>query len=91
VGLTDFVSPGELKRVGDTLWQATEAAGPAVVGLPGGVEGMGLIEGSSLESANVDLANEFVSMINYQRAYQANTKSITTSDEMLKEAINLKR
>ncbi len=91
VGLTNFKSPGELKRMGDTLWAATEAAGVAVVGLPGGTEGMGLIEGGSLESANVDLANEFVNMINYQRAYQANTKAITASDEMLKEAINLKR
>jgi flagellar hook protein FlgE len=91
VGLSNFKSPSELKRVGDTLWQATPEAGLVVIGLPGGVEGMGLIQGAALESANIDLATEFTNMINYQRAYQANTKSITTSDEMLKEAINLKR
>jgi flagellar hook protein FlgE len=91
VGLSNFKSPGELKRVGDTLWEATTASGPAVVGLAGGVEGMGLIEGQSLETANVDLATEFTNMINYQRSYQANSKAITTSDEMLKEALALKR
>ncbi len=91
VTLTNFKSPESLRRYGDNLWAATDAAGAPVLGLPGGIEGMGTIEGGSLEASNVDLAREFVNLINYQRAYQANTKSITTSDEMMKEAINLKR
>ncbi len=90
VTLAGFKNPEGLQRVGNNLWAATAAAGVPVYGLPGGAEGLGTIEAGSLEQANVDLAQEFVNMINYQRAYQANSKSITTSDEMLKTAINLK-
>jgi flagellar hook protein FlgE len=92
VGLTNFKNPGELERKGDNIWMSTDAAGTATTGLPGDTtKGLGTIEGASLEGSNVDLATEFVRMISYQRAYQANSKSISTSDEMLKEAINLKR
>jgi flagellar hook protein FlgE len=90
VSLAGFKNPAGLQRVGHNLWAATAAAGAPVYGLPGGAEGLGTIEAGALEQANVDLAQEFVNMINYQRAYQANSKSITTSDEMLKTAINLK-
>ncbi len=90
VSLAGFKNPEGLQRVGDNLWIATAAAGDVVVALAGGAEGLGTIEAGALEQANVDLAQEFVNMINYQRAYQANSKSITTSDEMLKTAINLK-
>ncbi|MFH1057424.1 MAG: flagellar hook-basal body complex protein [Pseudomonadota bacterium] len=89
--LTGFANAAGLQRKGDNLWAATEAAGEAVLGLAGGTEGLGTIESGFLEQANVDLSKEFVAMINYQRAYQANTKSVSASDEMLKEAINLKR
>jgi len=91
VGLTDFKAPAELRRLSENLWGATEAAGEPVVGQPGDADlAMGEIESGALEASTVDLANEFVKMINYQRAFQANSKSITTSDEMLKTAINLK-
>ncbi|MBI5522951.1 MAG: flagellar hook-basal body complex protein [Desulfarculus sp.] len=91
VTLTAFTSPQELMRWGDNLWMATEAAGPPVLGQAGDEAlGLGTIQGSALENSNVDLAKEMVNLINYQRAYQASTKSITTSDEMLKTAINLK-
>ncbi|MFH1033548.1 MAG: flagellar hook-basal body complex protein [Pseudomonadota bacterium] len=91
VTLTKFTSPEELTRWGDNLWMATAAAGPAVTGQAGDETlGFGTIQGEALETSNVDLASEMVNLINYQRAYQANTKSITTSDEMLKTAINLK-
>jgi len=90
VSLAGFKNPEGLQRVGDNLWIATPAAGQVVVALAGGPEGLGTIEAGALEQANVDLAQEFVNMINYQRAYQANSKSITASDEMLKTAINLK-
>jgi len=89
--LVGFKNAAGLQRKGDNLWAATEAAGEPVLGLAGGVEGLGTIESGALEQANVDLSREFVAMINYQRAYQANTKSVAASDEMLKEAINLKR
>ncbi len=91
VGLTDFIAPGELKRMSDNLWAATDAAGTPRVGQPGDQDaGLGEIESGALENSTVDLATEFVQMINYQRAFQANSKSIITSDEMLKTALNLK-
>jgi len=91
VTLTKFTSPEELKRRGDNLWMATAAAGLPVTGQAGDEAlGFGSIQGGALENSNVDLATEMVNLINYQRAYQASTKSITTSDEMLKTAINLK-
>ena len=56
-----------------------------------GQGGLGKTESGALEQSNVDLANEFVKMINYQRAFQANSKTISTTDQMLAELINLKR
>jgi flagellar hook protein FlgE len=52
---------------------------------------LGRIESGALELSNVDLANEFSNMITAQRAFQANARVITTSDEMLQELVNLKR
>ena len=90
VGLTNFISPGELERYGDNLWAATEAAGDPLVGQPGDTDyALGDIESNALEVSDVDLANEFVNMINYQRAFQASSKSISTSDDMMKTAIDL--
>lgn len=91
VGLTDFRAPGELRRLSENLWGATDAAGTPIEGQPGDEElGLGKLESGALENSTVDLATEFVKMINYQRAFQANSKSITTSDEMMKTALNLK-
>lgn len=56
-----------------------------------GEDGSGRLVQGTLEGSNVDLANEFTEMIIASRAYQANSRSITTSDEMLQELINLKR
>jgi flagellar hook protein FlgE len=56
-----------------------------------GSNGLGKIESKSLELSNVDLANEFANLITTQRAFQANAKIITTSDEMLQDLVNLKR
>ncbi|MGD8562893.1 MAG: flagellar hook-basal body complex protein, partial [Desulfarculaceae bacterium] len=91
VALTDFMSPEELQRWGDTLWAATEAAGEPQVGVAGDEElALGTIESFALETSTVDVAQEMVNLINYQRSFQANGKSISTSDEMLKTAINMK-
>jgi flagellar hook protein FlgE len=91
VALTDFMSPEELQRWGDTLWAATEAAGEPQLGQAGDPElALGTIESFALETSTVDVAQEMVNLINYQRSFQANGKSITTSDEMLKTAINMK-
>ena len=91
VGLTDFMAPAELRRLSNNLWGETVAAGVPIAGQPSDAElGLGEIESGALENSTVDMATEVVKMINYQRAFQANSKSITTSDEMLKTALNLK-
>jgi flagellar hook protein FlgE len=91
VALTNFKSPTELNRIGGTLWQATAAAGLPQVEQPGDKDlAMGKVKAYALENSDVDMSEQFVNMINYQRAFQANSKSITTSDEMLQKAINLK-
>jgi len=92
VALTDFISPEELMRMSENLWEYDQAAGEAVVGQPGDEAlAMGVVNSGFLETSTVDVAEQFVQMINYQRAFQANSKSIITSDDMLKIAINLKR
>jgi flagellar hook protein FlgE len=92
VSLTDFVSPESLRREGDTLWRLTEAAGPPVTGQAGDQDlGLGEVHAGYLESSTVDVARQMVDMINYQRAFQANSKSILTGDQILQTALGLKR
>lgn len=88
--LVDFNNPGGLLRIRDGLYVDTESAGTAVVGLAGTDRGRTITAGA-LESSNVDLATELATMIIAQRGFQANARTITTSDEMLTEVINLKR
>ena len=59
--------------------------------VPGGTTGAGSIVAGALEMSNVDLSEEFTEMIVAQRGFQANTRIITTSDEILQELVNLKR
>jgi flagellar hook protein FlgE len=92
IALAHFQGLVELERIGDTLWLANQASGEPLIDLPQTDRyGLGSINAGSLEKSNVDMGLEMVNMITYQRAYQFNTKSITTTDEMLKEAINMKR
>ncbi|MEI6127594.1 MAG: flagellar hook-basal body complex protein, partial [Pseudomonadota bacterium] len=72
------------------LYSKTRESGQPITGTPG-TAGMGKIAPNSLEQSNVDLATEFVNMIIQQRGFQANSKTITTTDEMLSELIALKR
>lgn len=69
---------------------ATSAAGEMFVNTASNFAGTGINSGT-LEGSNVDLAKEFTNMITSQRAYQSNARVISTSDEMLTEAVNLKR
>lgn len=90
VGLATFVNERGLEKVGDTMFQATGASGQATIGEP--ITGdRGEIAASMLENSNVDLSTELVSMITTQRAYQSNSKVISTSDEMIQELLNMKR
>jgi flagellar hook protein FlgE len=90
VVLANFANPDALKRDGENLWTSTLQAGTPIINRPG-QGGLGEVDSGALEQSNVDLAAEFVKMINYQRAFQANSKTISTTDEMLQELIQLKR
>ena len=89
MALADFACLNGLARKGDTLYQDTTSSGDALMNKPG-VGGMGTIASSMLEESNVDLASEFIRMILIQRGYQANTKVITTTDEMLAQLMNIR-
>ncbi|MCE5284782.1 MAG: flagellar hook-basal body complex protein [Pelosinus sp.] len=90
VALANFTNPGGLNKVSDTLYEKSNNSGEPSVGTTG-TGGRGTISPSSLEMSNVDLAQQFSDMIITERGYQANSKIITTSDEMLQELNNLKR
>ena len=89
IALAKFSNPLGLSKIGNNMYGATDQSGTAIVGTVG--SGVGQIFTNSLEMSNVDLAAEFVKMITTQRGFQANSKIITTTDELLGELINLKR
>lgn len=88
--LANFNNLQGLKREGGNLYSETLESGTPVTNPPGN-GGLGKINPNSLEQSNVDLATEFVKMIIAQRGYQANSRVITTTDEILQELMNLKR
>lgn len=90
VALASFTNPDGLEKAGGNLYNATLNAGDPLPGGPSDT-GFGEIRSGFLEMSNVDLANEFTEMIVTSRAYQANSRSITTSDEMIQELLSLKR
>lgn len=90
IGLATFSNPSGLLAAGDTRYLATTASGQAVLGTPG-TAGRGSVAAGTLEMANVDLSEEFTQLIVAQRGFQANSRTITTSDEMIQELVNLKR
>lgn len=90
IEIAKFPNPEGLKKVGSNLYEVTDNSGEPEAGLPG-TDGRGTIAPGSLEMSNVDLSEEFTEMIVAQRGFQANTRIITTSDEILQELMNLKR
>jgi flagellar hook protein FlgE len=90
VALADFPSYDGLTKMGRNLYAESIASGQALPGVAG-TGRLGSVAPSSLEMSNVDLAEEFVKMITTQRAFQANSRVITSSDEILQELINIKR
>ncbi|MBC7087496.1 MAG: flagellar hook-basal body complex protein [Tissierellales bacterium] len=90
IGVVGFKNPEGLEKIGNNNYVASNNSGLPEAGTAG-EKGLGVIRQGFLEMSNVDLANEFTEMIIASRAYQANSRSITTSDEMLQELINLKR
>lgn len=90
VALTQFASPVGLARIGQNLYAETPDSGPPATGAPNS-GGLGTVRSGSVELSNVDLGEEFVSMISVQRGFQANSRVVTTADELLNELVNLKR
>ena len=90
VPLADFPSYEGLSKMGGNLYAESLASGQPLQGTPGNGR-LGNVSPSTVEMSNVDLAQEFVNMITVQRAFQANSRVITTSDEILAELINIKR
>jgi flagellar hook protein FlgE len=90
VALASFANPDGLERVTGSKWRVTPNSGLAQIG-PTGTGGRGSVAAGTLEMSNVDLAEEFTALIRAQRGFQANSRVITSSDELLQEIVNLKR
>jgi flagellar hook protein FlgE len=90
VALAQFGNQEGLARSGDGLMTATQTSGQAVIDGPG-VGSRGSIASGALEASNVDIGNELVTLIAYQRAFEANAKTITTADQMMTDVTNLKQ
>lgn len=90
VSVAVFSNMNGLQKEGDNSWSETLASGPPSIGLAN-QGGRGQILGAQLEQSNVDVAEEFTRLIISQRGYQANSRIVTTTDELLQETLNLKR
>ncbi|MBN2051522.1 MAG: flagellar hook protein FlgE [Spirochaetales bacterium] len=90
IGLASFTNPGGLEKAGESTFVVSNNSGDANIG-PSGIAGKGKLIAGALEMSNVDLAEQFVDMIVTQRGFQANSKTINTSDQMLQELLTLKR
>ncbi len=90
IGLTRFLNPWGLAKIGDNLFEETRYSGEGAMNEPG-TAGNGTILANFLEQSNVDIAEEIVNMIMTQRGFQANSKTVTTTDSMLAEVIEMKR
>jgi flagellar hook protein FlgE len=90
LALADFPNVEGLQKYQGSTFVAFTSSGEPSIGVAG-TGGRGSVVGSSLEQSNVDMAQEFVNLILAQRAYQANSRVITTTDELFQDAINLKR
>jgi flagellar hook protein FlgE len=90
LALANFNNPPGLEKVGDALYRFTVNSGLAQVNAPGS-SGLGTLQSGTVEMSNVDLAQEFTNLIVAQRGFQANSKVISASDELLQDLVNLKR
>ncbi len=90
LALATFINPGGLEKTGENTYAVSINSGTALVDPPGAA-GKGRIIAGTLEMSNVDLAEQFTDMIVTQRGFQANSRTIQTSDQMLQEVLTLKR
>ena len=90
ITLTNFANSQGLQQIGNSSWSESYSSGEPVTGVPGGGS-LGSIQSGALESSNVDITQELVSMIGAQRSFQANAQVISTADTLTQTVINLKR
>jgi flagellar basal-body rod protein FlgG len=90
ITLVNFINPSGLAPQGDSLYLATDTSGDPIDGTPG-IDGIGTIRQGMIEGSNVQLVTEMVNLITAQRGYEANSKSINTTDAMLQTVNQLKR
>jgi flagellar hook protein FlgE len=90
ITLAKFANEAGLERSNANRWRMTGPSGPETIGTPAN-DGFGQTIGGTLEMSNVDLASEFTDMISAQRGFQANSRVISTADEMLNDLVNIKR
>jgi len=90
LAIANFNNPNALEKVGDTTYRNTVNSGVALIG-EAMADGRGSIQGGTLEMSNVDLAGEFTNLIVAQRGFAANSRTLTATDEMLQELMNIKR
>ena len=91
IQLATFQNPAGLNSLGRNLFTPTDASGDAIIGTPGGQEGIGSLLQGYLEDSNVSIVQEFINMIVAQRAYEANSKVVQAADEMYQQVNNLSR
>ena len=91
IQLATFPNPGGLNSTGQNLLLPTTASGDAILGTPGGSEGMGTIQQGVLEQSNVNVVEEFIEMILAQRSYESNSKVVQTADQMFQDVNAMSR
>jgi flagellar basal-body rod protein FlgG len=91
IEITRFINPSGLEAVGQNLYRETPAAGDRIDGQPSQGQGLGSIRQGFLEESNVDVIKELVDLITAQRAFEVNSKSIQTADDILQNINNLRR
>jgi flagellar basal-body rod protein FlgG len=90
IQLASFINPGGLLKIGENLYQQTDASGAPVTANPG-QQGMGLLQQSSLEQSNVQPVNELIDLITTQRSFEMNSQAIKAGDDILQTINNLPR
>ena len=91
IQLANFANPAGLNSLGGNLFSPTDASGDAIIGNPGGQEGLGTLMQGYTEQSNVSVVDEFVNLIVAQRAYEASSKVVKAADEMYQNVNNLTR
>lgn len=91
IQIANFQNPAGLNGLGNNLYSPTDASGQPIVGNPGGSDGLGTLMQGYQEQSNVNVVEEFINLIQSQRAYEANSKVVKAADEMYQQVNNIKQ